>query len=63
MILNLIKSFKSLITEAGGIALIRRDLGLIVSYKDDNSPVTNADKEISSFIYNTLIRDKVRENS
>ncbi|MDD9334827.1 MAG: 3'(2'),5'-bisphosphate nucleotidase CysQ [Rickettsiaceae bacterium] len=54
MMLNLIKSLKSLITEAGGIALIRRDLGLIVSYKDDNSPVTNADKEISSFIYDGL---------
>jgi 3'(2'), 5'-bisphosphate nucleotidase len=54
MMVNLIRSLKSLITEAGRIALITRDLGLIVSYKEDNSPVTNADKEISDFIYNAL---------
>ncbi len=54
MMLNLIKSLKNLITEAGKIALIRRDSGLVVSYKKDDSSVTNADKEISDFIYNGL---------
>lgn len=55
MMVNFIRSLKSLITEAGRIALMTRDLGLIVSYKGDNSPVTNADKEISDFIYNGLM--------
>ncbi|WP_341756257.1 MULTISPECIES: 3'(2'),5'-bisphosphate nucleotidase CysQ [unclassified Candidatus Tisiphia] len=54
MIVHLIKSLRSLITEAGRIALMTRDLGLIISYKEDNSPVTNADKEISDFIYDGL---------
>jgi len=56
MMVNLIRSLKSLITDAGRIALMTRDLGLIVCYKDDNSPVTNADKEISDFIYNGLTK-------
>jgi len=51
---NLITSLKNLIIEAGKIALIRRNLGLIISYKKDHSPVTNADKDISDFIYNGL---------
>ncbi|UCM85618.1 MAG: 3'(2'),5'-bisphosphate nucleotidase CysQ [Rickettsia endosymbiont of Culicoides impunctatus] len=55
MMVNLIRSLKSLITDAGRIALMTRDLGLIVCYKEDNSPVTNADKEISNFIYNGLM--------
>ncbi len=51
---NLINSLKNLIIEAGNIAVTRRNTGLIVSYKQDNSPVTNADIEISDFIYHGL---------
>ncbi|KAJ6644948.1 GTPase Der [Pseudolycoriella hygida] len=52
--LLLIKELWQIDHIAGEIALKKRELGLIVSYKEDNSPVTNADKEISTFIYNSL---------
>jgi 3'(2'), 5'-bisphosphate nucleotidase len=51
---NLIDVLKKLIIKAGDIALIRRNSGLVISYKKDNSPVTNADIEISDFIYKGL---------
>ncbi|XVN43449.1 MAG: inositol monophosphatase family protein [Candidatus Rickettsia vulgarisii] len=51
---NLIEDLKGLIVEAGTIAIQRREAGLTVSYKKDESPVTNVDKEISDFIYNNL---------
>ncbi|MCC8417757.1 MAG: 3'(2'),5'-bisphosphate nucleotidase CysQ [Rickettsia endosymbiont of Bryobia graminum] len=51
---NLIKDLRDLIIEAGVIAIKRREVGLTISYKEDKSPVTNVDKEISNFIYNNL---------
>ena len=45
---------KKLTIEAGQIALRIKDSGIITSYKEDNSPVTNADVEISQFIYDGL---------
>ncbi|WP_316353755.1 3'(2'),5'-bisphosphate nucleotidase CysQ family protein [Candidatus Trichorickettsia mobilis] len=51
---NSINALKTLITEAGQIALKVKDSGIIVNYKADNSPVTNADQEISQFIYQGL---------
>lgn len=51
---SLVSSIKTLIIEAGIRALLRRQEGLRVYCKDDNSPVTNADLEISTLIYNHL---------
>lgn len=51
---DLITSLKELIIDAGKIAIERRSQELIIEYKEDNSPVTNADKEVSTFIYNRL---------
>jgi len=51
---NLILSLKKLIIKAGEIAESRRNAGLIINYKEDNSIVTNGDKEISQFIYENL---------
>ncbi len=51
---EVIESLKNLIIQAGEIALTTRENGLIISYKEDTSPVTNADKEISSFIYDAI---------
>ncbi len=53
---QLVKELKNVIIEAGKIALDYREAGLIVERKEDNSPVTNADKAISSFIYNHLVK-------
>lgn len=53
---KLVESLKNLIIEAGEIALLKRELGLRVSYKEDNSPVTNGDIEVSEFIYKNLVR-------
>lgn len=51
-----IEFLKTLIMQAGEIALLKREAGLIISQKEDNSPVTNADKEISCFIYDGLLQ-------
>ncbi len=48
---DLIIALKSLITQAGEIAVARKKSGLFISYKEDESPVTNADKEISDLIF------------
>lgn len=50
----LIEAIKDLIVKAGQIALDIRDNDLQVEIKDDNSPVTNADKAISQFIFENL---------
>ena len=52
---QLVDKFKVIIKEAGKMALDYREAGLQVERKKDNSPVTNADKEISSFIYQHLL--------
>lgn len=49
-----INRLKIIILNAGQIALECRDRGITVENKDDNSPVSNADKEISLFIYQKL---------
>ncbi|MDC0864591.1 3'(2'),5'-bisphosphate nucleotidase CysQ [Rickettsiaceae bacterium] len=50
----LIKKIKELIINAGDIAIKTRQNNLKVEWKQDNTPVTNADKEISLFIFNAL---------
>lgn len=50
----LIKKIKNLIVEAGDIALKTKQNNLKIEWKSDNTPVTNADKEISLFIFNAL---------
>lgn len=47
---ELIEQLKSIIATAGQIAIAKKQQGLEIFYKSDNSPVTNADKEISNFI-------------
>lgn len=51
---NLVLAIKKMIVKAGHIALNARKRGIEVEWKNDNSPVTNADKEISLFIFNEL---------
>jgi len=51
---DLIKNLKKLIIKAGEIALTARANGLIIEIKEDESPVSNADKEISRLIYDSL---------
>lgn len=51
---DLITSLRELIIKAGKIAIEQRSHELIIEYKEDNSPVTNADKAVSKFIYNYL---------
>jgi len=51
---NLIIAIKELIVKAGHIAIDAREKGIEVEWKDDNSPVTNADKEISQCIFDGL---------
>lgn len=51
---DLLIALKKIIIEAGEIALLGARKGLIINYKNDNSPVTNADSEISDFIYDKL---------
>ncbi len=53
---QLIDKLKNIIIEAGKMALDYREAGLVVEKKADDSPVTNADKEISSFIYAHLTK-------
>jgi 3'(2'), 5'-bisphosphate nucleotidase len=50
----LIEAIKDLIVKAGQIALNIRDSDLQVELKEDDSPVTNADKAISQFIFENL---------
>jgi 3'(2'), 5'-bisphosphate nucleotidase len=52
---QLVIELKKVIIEAGRMALDYREAGLTVERKQDDSPVTNADKEISSFIHSHLI--------
>jgi 3'(2'), 5'-bisphosphate nucleotidase len=47
-------AIKELIIKAGTIALDIRDQGLEIEWKEDNSPVTNADKAISQYIFEEL---------
>ncbi len=51
---KLIQSIKALMIECGRVALLRMQEGINVFYKEDNSPVTNADIEISTLIFNNL---------
>lgn len=51
---KLIADLKELIIHAGSIALQIKDSGIITNYKDDKSPVTNADIAISELIYRGL---------
>ena len=51
-----ISNLKDIIIEAGKISISLRDEGLIVKRKKDSSPVTNADIEISNFIYSELTK-------
>jgi len=48
---QLVEKLKNIIIEAGKMALDYREAGLVVERKADDSPVTNADKKISSFIH------------
>lgn len=50
----LIEEVKRLIIEAGNIAIAQKNIGLKIELKNDRSPVTNADKEISNLIYKKL---------
>lgn len=52
---QLVTELKKIIKEAGKMALDYREAGLKIERKADDSPVTNADKEISSFIHSHLI--------
>lgn len=56
---NLIIAIKELIIKAGHIAIDVREAGIEVEQKDDNSPVTNADKAISQYIFEGLTRLKL----
>lgn len=49
-----ISKLKDIIIEAGRISISLRNEGLTVEHKKDSSPVTNADIEISNFIYSKL---------
>lgn len=51
---TLIQALKTIIIKAGEMALTIRSSGLIVEKKEDDSPVTNADLNISNFIYKNL---------
>ena len=52
---NLIQEIKEIITSAGRIALDVRERGLAIKTKEDNSPVTNADIQISDYIFTKLL--------
>ncbi|KJW05516.1 3'(2'),5'-bisphosphate nucleotidase CysQ [Rickettsia argasii] len=51
---NLINALKDLIINTGKIALDIKKAGILTDIKSDGSVVTNADKEISKIIYQTL---------
>jgi len=53
---KLILAIKNIIIEAGRIALEVREAGLKIDIKSDASPVTNADKQISQFIFDNLLK-------
>ena len=53
---QLVDELKKVIKEAGRMASDYREAGLQVERKEDDSPVTNADKEISSFIFDHLLK-------
>ena len=53
-IIYIVNKCKIIIKKAGKIALDYREYGLQVERKKDNSFVTNADKQISIFIYQNL---------
>tara|TARA_B110000503_G_C7122378_1_gene403072 strand:+ start:789 stop:1568 length:780 start_codon:yes stop_codon:yes gene_type:complete len=55
---ELVIAIKELITKAGHIALEARKDGIKVEWKEDNSPVTNADKAISQYIFDGLSKLK-----
>jgi 3'(2'), 5'-bisphosphate nucleotidase len=55
---DLVIAIKELITKAGHIALEARKDGIKVEWKEDNSPVTNADKAISQYIFDGLSKLK-----
>ncbi len=52
---RLIEKVKEIITVAGKIAIEVRDQGLEIKTKEDNSPVTNADTQISHYIFTKLL--------
>jgi len=51
---DLINALKDLITNTGEIAIDIKKSGILIDTKSDGSFVTNADKEISKIIYQTL---------
>ncbi len=51
---NLINALKDLIINTGKVALDIKKAGILTDTKSDGSVVTNADKEISKIIYQTL---------
>ncbi|PCJ23663.1 MAG: 3'(2'),5'-bisphosphate nucleotidase [Rickettsiales bacterium] len=51
---SIVAEIKEITTEAGAMAVNLRNKGLEISLKEDSSPVTNADKAISSFIFDRL---------
>ncbi len=51
---KLILAIKNVIIKSGHIALDEREAGIKIDIKDDSSPVTNADKKISQFIFDNL---------
>lgn len=53
---DLVVAIKKLITSAGHIALEARENGIKVEWKEDNSPVTDADKAISQYIFDGLVK-------
>ena len=53
---DLVVAIKKLITMAGHIAVEARENGIKVEWKEDNSPVTDADKAISQYIFDGLVK-------
>lgn len=51
---TLISFLKDVVINAGDIALQARKEGIVIEYKQDNSPVTSADKSISDYIYSSI---------
>lgn len=51
---SFVAALKEIVIKAGELSVIARKKGLIIEGKEDNSPVTNADKEISDYIYTKL---------
>lgn len=51
---NLIDQVKNIIIKAGEIAINVRQQGLVVEFKENNSAFTNADKEVSEYIFSNL---------